>query len=241
MNHTPLSKSRFPGSRLSPEEERYFLLSFFLVIVGNQLPYQGARLLMRGQPHHDLTLPIDGAVPFLPWTIVIYGGCMIFWFFLYRRVAALPRRTADRFFCANLLGKLCCFLIFLFFPTTMTRPSPDGASFWDACLRLLYRIDDPTNLFPSLHCFLAWLCWAGVRRNEKVSALWRASAFLMAAAVCFSTLSTRQHVLMDVAGGVLLGELCWLLAGFDRVRRPYTALLDRLLSGGREKEDQSPT
>ena len=215
------------------EKERYFWLAFALALLGNQIPFQLARLLARGLRHHDLSLPIDAAVPFLPWTVGLYFfGCFVFWFFLYRRVAALPRRTADRFFGANLLGKGICFLFFVFFPTAMTRPELDGSGFWVAFMRFVYRLDEPNNLFPSLHCFIAWLCWAGVRGNREVSPLWRVSALLMAAAVCLSTLTTRQHVMLDVAGGVALSELCWQLAGFERLRGVYSALMDRLLSAG---------
>ena len=88
--------------------------------------------MAQGKRHYCLALPIDAAVPFLPWTVFIYFfACLIFWFFLYRRVAALPRRTADRFFCANLLGKAISFFFFVFFPTTMTQPEPllYGAAF----------------------------------------------------------------------------------------------------------------
>ena len=138
--------------------------------------------MAQGKRHYCLALPIDAAVPFLPWTVFIYFfACLIFWFFLYRRVAALPRRTADRFFCANLLGKAISFFFFVFFPTTMTQPEPNGPGFWDACMRFLYWIDEPNNLFPSLHCFIAWLCWVGIRGNRQVSPLWRSSALLMAA------------------------------------------------------------
>ncbi len=81
------------------EEERYFLAAFSIALLGNQIPYQITRFLSRGMDHYNLSLPIDASVPFLPWTVSIYFfGCFIFWFFLYRRAAALPRQTADRFF-----------------------------------------------------------------------------------------------------------------------------------------------
>ena len=213
-----------------PEKERFFWFAFTLALLGNQIPFQIARLLARGKVHYDLSLPIDAAVPFLPWTVVIYFFlCFLFWFFLYRRVAALPRQTADRFFCANLLGKAICFLFFVFFPTEMARPELDGSGLWVAFMRFVYCVDEPNNLFPSLHCFIAWLCWAGIRANKQVSPLWRVSALLMAVVVCVSTLTTRQHVMLDVAGGVGLSELCWWLSGCDKLRGLYSSLADRIV------------
>ena len=142
--------------KLTKENERYFWIALLLALLGNQIPFQLARLLARGKRHYCLALPIDDAIPFLPWTVFIYFfACFLFWFFLYRRVARLPRQSADRFFCANLLGKLVCFFFFAFFPTTLTQPEPNGPGFWDACMRFVYWIDEPNNLFPSLHCFIA--------------------------------------------------------------------------------------
>ena len=44
-------------------------------------------------------------------------------------------------------------------------------------------------------------------------AFWALHYCLCAAvAVCVSTLTLRQHVLLDVAGGILLAEVCWRLA-----------------------------
>ena len=105
----------------------------------------------------------------------------------------------------------------------------DGSGFWILFLRIVYRLDDPYNLFPSLHCFIAWLCWTGIRGNRQVHVLWRVSALLMGIIVCISTLTTRQHVILDAAGGILLSELCWLLAGCNKIRRLYTGLINSVL------------
>ena len=212
------------GSRAA---ERYFWISFFLTLLCNQIPFQGARLLVRNRVHYSLELPIDSLVPFLPWMISVYLGCFVFWFFLYRLVAHLPRKKADRFFCANLLAKAVLILFYIFLPTQMTRPELTGTGFWDGCLRFLYRIDEPDNLFPSLHCMIAWLCWLGVRGNRQISLPWRIAALLMAVAVCFSTLAVRQHVLLDVFGGVLLSELCYALAALPSLCGLYTSYADR--------------
>lgn len=230
LNRDDHQENRSAGNRDHAEQERYFWTAFLIALLSNQIIYQAARFLTRGRFHFDLSLPADSAIPFLPWTVCIYFlGCFVFWFFLYRRVAALTREEADRFFCANLIGKVIAFLFFVFFPTTMTQPVPDGPTLWDACMRFIYWVDEPTNLFPSLHCFIGWLCWAGIRRNRNVSLLWHFSSLLMAVAVCLSTLTTRQHLIMDIPAGILLSELCWWLAGHGKVRHLYTSFVDRIL------------
>ena len=215
-------------SRQAKAESRYFWLSLFLTLLSNRVVFTGGRLLTQGRPHSSLALPVDPVFPFLPWTISVYIGCFVFWFLLYRLAAGLPRERADRFFCANLLGKAVCLLCFVLFPTAITRPEVSGSGFWDACTRLLYSLDAPDSLFPSVHCLIGWLCWLGVRGNREVSLLWRASALIMAVLVCISTLTLRQHVLADVFAGILLSELCYALSAIPAVRGVYARLIDRL-------------
>lgn len=225
-------------SRQAKETERYFWLSFTLALLSNQIAFQGSRLFEKGRFHADLTLPADAAIPFLPWTITIYVGCFLFWLILYRLIARLPRQEADRFFCANLLGKGISFIVFVLFPTTMSRPEVNGMTVWDTFIRFLYWIDAPDNLFPSLHCTIAWLCWVGIRGNRRVPLPWRIAALLMAVAVCLSTLTIRQHVLMDVVGGILLSELCYWVAGSRKLLSAYSAFIDRLLIGTKQIKEK---
>ena len=225
-------------SRKRIETERYFWLSFTLALLSNQIVFQGSRFFEKGRYHADLTLPADAVIPFLPWTITIYVGCFLFWLILYRLIARLPRQEADRFFCANLLGKGISFVIFVLFPTTMPRPEVNGMTAWDTFMRFLYWIDAPDNLFPSLHCMISWLCWVGIRGNRQVPLPWRIAALLMAVAVCLSTLTTRQHVLLDVAGGILLSELCYWVAGSRKLLSAYSAFIDRLLIGTKQIKEK---
>ena len=109
---------------------------------------------------------------------------------------------------------------------------------WDTFMRFLYWIDAPDNLFPSLHCMIAWLCWVGIRGNRRVPLPWRIAALLMAVAVCLSTLTIRQHVLMDVVGGILLSELSYWLAGSNKLLRSYSSFIDRLMTGERKIEEK---
>ena len=60
----------------------------------------------------------------------------------------------------------------------------------------------------------------------------------MAVAVCLSTLTIRQHVLMDVVGGILLSELCYWVAGSRKLLSAYSAFIDRLLIGTKQIKEK---
>ena len=127
-----------------------------------------------------------------------------------------------------MLAKAVCFLLFLLIPTTNVRPEITGKSVWDALMKLLYSIDAADNLFPSIHCLNSWLCWIGVRKNREIPAAYRYFSLVVAVAVCISTLTTKQHVIADVIGGVLLAELSYLIAGRQKVCALYSAGISKL-------------
>lgn len=189
--------------RIIPE---FMRLPLLLALACNGIAYNGSRLLTAGRVHYNLSSRLDEAVPFLPWTVVIYLGCYVFWIVNYIIGCRQEREEAFRFISADFAAKLVCLLCFLAFPTTNTRPVIEGSSLWDELMRLLYRIDAPDNLFPSIHCLTSWFCFIAVRNNDKIPAWYRKASLLMAVSVCISTLTTRQHVWMDVIAGILLSE-----------------------------------
>lgn len=207
------------------------LLLPLAAIIWNQTVYYGGGRLALGLGHQDWTLPIDLATPFLPWTVSIYFLCYLFWGWNYVLCAKQEKPAAYRFYCADFLAKAVCLVCFLLLPTTNVRPAVEGSGLWESLMRFLYQVDAPVNLFPSIHCLVSWLCWIGVRRREDVPRWYRHFSFWMAVAVCLSTLTTKQHVVADVAGGVLLAEICWQVAGLEPVYRQYARGMDLLSKG----------
>ncbi len=216
-----------PGAA-AKETRQYFAVSLFLMLATNRLLFPLGHFLGRFFPTRDLSLPADALFPFLTWTIAIYCGVFAWWLYIFWLTARRGRDEADRFFAANLLGKAVCLAFFALLPTSAARPAVSGNTIWDAAVRLLFAVDTPDNLFPSVHCFLGWLCYIVVRGKKDVPLRRRVLSLLLAFAVCLSTLTLRQHVLADVAGGILLAELCWALCARPALRGGYGRLADRL-------------
>lgn len=211
------------------EDHREMLCSLGLTLLWNGCVYYGARLLTGARLHHDMTTALDTLIPFLPWTISIYWGCYLFWCVNYCLCAAQERKERERFFCAEILAKGACLLLFLTIPTTNVRPDITGTGFWDDLMRLLYQIDAADNLFPSIHCLVSWLCWVGVRKRRDIPTWYRWFSLFAAIAVCISTLTTKQHVLADVFGGIALAEMCYALAAMPKLRAGYSSIISRII------------
>jgi len=95
--------------------------------------------------------------------------------------------------------------VFWLFPTT-TPPFGIDWSLYPS-LQLLKASDVGGNAFPSLHvAFAAYTAVVIARELRSVAApTWlRACNWLWCVAIVYSTLATRQHVLIDVLGGLFL-------------------------------------
>ncbi len=163
--------------------------------------YLGANRVAIREPHPLQPSVVDRAVPFMAWTMVVYLSQFLF-LFLALWLQTGSRRLTRAFIAIAIATVLSC-AIFVCWPTTLPRPPVRNAAF-DA----LWLFDVPTNCFPSLHTALAAIAaffWP--RRGRWLAALW-------AAAIIASTLTTKQHVAIDVAGGFATAVVAIASEGF---------------------------
>ena len=216
------------NSRTKEENSLYFAATLMLMLICNRLIFLLGHFLTLGTYHWNLNLPADAKIPFLPWTVIFYNGMCLWWLYIYWLMAHRDRKEANRFFCTLLMSKAVSFLFFVLFPTSISRPELNGNSIWIVMLQILYRLDTPDNLFPSIHCIIGWTCWLGVRGKRDISFFLRATSFLLAVAVCISTLTVRQNVILDVFAGILLSEICYSFSDWSVFREFYSQVV-RLL------------
>lgn len=109
------------------------------------------------------------------------------------------------------------FAVFFFFPTHLTPPNIIGDSLSDRTLRLIYWIDEPTNCFPSMHVAVPLIAAHAIYDEDRGKG---ALAFLWAALIAISTLTTKQHLFVDAVGGVIVWLGARLLVGRLVPREP---------------------
>ena len=185
----------------------YGIVPLLLAVLWNSLAYNGARWIASGRYHYNIETVLDERIPFIPWTLVIYFGCYLFWGINYILIARQEKESVYRFFTADAISRIVCFCFFVLFPTTNTRPELIGHDIWTQAVRALYQWDAPQNLFPSIHCLVSWMCCIGLRGCDRIPKWYKWVSKFIAVLVFVSTLALRQHVLIDVAGGILLAEL----------------------------------
>ena len=146
-------------------KRQYYIVSLILMLLSNRLLFYGARLFNAGLRHWDLSLPADAGIPFLPRMTLIYIGCYVWWLYVYWLITQRDRKDADRLFGANLLAKAVCFLIFVIFPTSVTRPELMGDSIWIFAVPHSIAADGSRGLL--LHAGSPSACAAGCPRRDS--------------------------------------------------------------------------
>lgn len=146
---------------------------------------------------------IDLAVPFVAASIWVY----LSQFLLLPWVLASARDDAvrSRAFYSMLFATLLSALLFALFPTSVPRPPAPAEGLLGLAWQTLHLADTPNNACPSLHVALAALAGALLwQRRRLVAVVWPTC-------IAVSTLTTRQHVAWDIAGGLLIAVLAWIL------------------------------
>jgi hypothetical protein len=147
-------------------------------------------------------------IPFVRWMIVPYLSIDLL--FVLSFFLCTTRRELwvhfKRIVAVNVIAAAC----FVLFPLRMDAPRPTdlsgllGPLFW-----LLYSLDRPYNLCPSLHIAQGLLIWIVYNRHTR--GMLRLLVHAWFVMVGISTLLTWQHGVPDIVTGWMLGMLCWWL------------------------------
>ncbi len=183
--------------------------------------YFFVRLLPLVGTYHNLSNPLDDRIPFWPPMIVIYILAFVQWAANWILLSRQPQALRTKVLSAETIAKLICMLVFIFFPTTLTRPSvsADGNGF-ERIVCWIYGLDAPTNLLPSVHCLESWVCIRVALKAEWLPKWYLPFTIVFSTLVVASTLLVKQHVLIDIPTAILAAEAGFLLSRLVHADRP---------------------
>ena len=213
----------------------YAFLSLIGCFVWNCLIYWGTQqtILGLGLETHDMTSAFDLMVPFRPAWVSVYILSFPFWAVCYILTAREnTREDWFRFVFDDMIAKALCGVIFILFPTTNVRPDMDGRGIFECLMGLIYFLDPPLDLFPSIHCLVSLLSWLGIRKCSSIPQWYRNFTLIFAVMIFASTQFTKQHYLADVIGGVVIALGCYYLSrrcgGYKTVEKFYERLNSKI-------------
>lgn len=170
---------------------------------------------------------LDAAIPFWPiwvWPYLSYFP-LCFLPLLFCAHHGRFRRVA----LAYSLTYVPSLIFFYLVPTKMIRPSFEATDLTMRAMTWLYEIDPGYNIFPSLHVANAVLvAWIFQRHAPR----WAPLLWIEAALITASTVLVKQHYVVDLPAGVVLGTAAFFIA-FRRIEvRPGDPDAPATLTGG---------
>ncbi len=185
---------------------------YFLYIIPNMNPLKPPRQLP--------LLLIDRAVPFLTWTFWVYLSEYIL--VVVTMVLLKDWEEFNSWARMNFGALFICGAFFLFYPTAYPRPIyPEEENALVAfAMNVVANADTSNNCFPSLHVAItastAWFFRPYGRKQFVIFALW-------GFAILASTLTTKQHYLIDILGGLCVTVIVAYLEPLLFRKRSYGA------------------
>jgi membrane-associated phospholipid phosphatase len=158
-----------------------------------------------------VTLPVtalDTAIPFVPHTVWIYIS--EYWAIVLLFALSRDLVNANRFAYAFAALQVVCASMFMLWPTTYPRAQfplpPDLDAPTRSVLAFLRSIDTPANCCPSLH--VASICLPALFFRREHRSTWPL-LWAGVTAIVVSTLTTKQHYVVDVIGGVIVAVVLY--------------------------------
>ena len=178
------------------------ILLYFLT--GRMIPENG---------RHFIWCRLDDYVPFLPVFSVPY----VAWYGVQAFTAVYcffkDRKVFRKFVGYILFGYGVAISVYLLYPTAIdVRPQVAGTDIFSQIVAWVYGMDNPTNVFPSLHVIVAVGCAFAQCRAKKLGSpilcvLW----WLIALSICASTVLIKQHSVLDIFAAIPVCCAGWFL------------------------------
>lgn len=161
------------------------------------------------QPYHVIYMPLDDKIPFLEYFVIPY-----FLWFVYVAAVFLylffKNKREFYQYCAFLFTGMTLFLIIsTIWPNGhLLRPTEfERENLFTTLVQFLYQADTSTNIFPSIHVFNSIGAHMAVINNESLrkNPLVHYGSLLLMVSIILSTVFLKQHSMLDLIAGVLLG------------------------------------
>ncbi len=156
----------------------------------------------------DLSIPFDQVIPLWPWTIVIYMTWAPLIILLAAVIFFYDRHLMRRYLITMGVGQLMANLTFPFFQTIIPRPYEQvfaGTDIFSKMLAIVYRVDNHYCGFPSIHVINCVITMVLVWSFRKAKTWVKLLVTLYFGVIAITTVTTKQHVFLDIPGGIVYG------------------------------------
>lgn len=161
--------------------------------------------------YHIVNIDFDQKIPFIKYFVYPY----IIWYltlFLVPYLYSKHDNTLYKVYLKTLfIAILIVFVIYIFYPTTLTRDPVEVTDLSTFIISLIYKIDTPAiNCLPSMHCLISFLHIFITPKVKGIKTSIKTLIIIQSILVILSTVFIKQHVILDVIGALILGLLIYI-------------------------------
>lgn len=192
-----------------------FLLVLGVSYLGNQILTSAAE---PGDFHYGTPwahTPLDDKIPLVAEFIYVYYftfpvGIITFFYLAYKN----KMRLYD-IFITLCLSFAISGIIYFFFQTRFIKPDFTPENFTDKFVVWTWNSTNPTNCFPSQHCFMAIAIFIGCVDGKELKLWYRIFGCIIGILIVLATVFTRQHFWVDFLASFFIMVPIWLLSRFS--------------------------
>ncbi len=207
-----------PGDLKKPEYRHLWLLLYWVIEI--PLFFLVERLPLE---RHVVFCALDEQIPFCEIMIVPY----VLWFLccVFMTVYTLFRDVPGfrRFMRYMIVTALASFAFYVFWPSYFPgQPDPvPGNSVFTRLVELVYRWDEPVNIFPSEHVIVALgMAFAALHSRKLRRPAFSVPFTALQLLICCSVVFVKQHSALDVLGALPVAALGWFTCYYTRKKAP---------------------
>lgn len=157
---------------------------------------------------HRIYSKLDDLIPFLPAFITIY--CLWYFYIAGTTIIFLLKSKMDlRKTCFSMnVCMAVALLVYFIYPNYISiRPTAYGSDIFSQAVKLLQTGDSPSSVCPSLHVAVCISLYTGIASSAyfKNKRGIKFAALILAILISISTVFIKQHSIIDVLFGALLG------------------------------------
>lgn len=155
-------------------------------------------------------LKLDEKIPLIPIFVIPYVLFFpyVFGLLIGAFVAELP--GFEKFATALIFVSLTTTLIYMILPSEVVKPYLKKTGELIKIVNFIRKVDNPENVFPSNH--VAYSIVASIYLTTIFPQFWLL-VWLVFALISISTIFIKQHYIIDIPAGLVVGVLAWLAAG----------------------------
>lgn len=167
-----------------------------------------------GAETHLIHSLVDDRIPFCEYFIIPY----VIWYFfligtiLYFTFSCSSNKEYYQFLGTLGVGMTVFLIVSYVYPNGQNlRPELTGDSIFIQAVQFLYKIDTPTNIFPSMHVFNATASCIALLQNKRCrkNKICSAGVVVLTISIILSTMFLKQHSIADVMTALILNIVCY--------------------------------